>query len=434
MGLKGPPHAENLGQALILRTVRDECDIERYVALNSLVWEARTAWTSDYLMRHHPEIGYDDFVYVEDERAGEMLSTTCLIPWHCRFEEITLKVAMLEMVGTHPAHRRRGLIRAQVRRFHQALDERSFDLSIIEGIPYYYRQYGYGYALDHRAQDSLPAWCIPDGPTAPYRLRPAILEDAPVLARLYQEAMAPVQLHDLRDEEYWRFLLHWVRYPTRLIEDERDSRVVGYICAASMEHSGISVLESGITSYEVGMAALRLLKAETGGEIRLGWPQSSTLVQIARSLGSVTLPVYQWLIRICNVERLLNKMRPIFERRIAASPFTGLTADICLNLYKQAYMLYFREGKLNVEVAGFVDTSMGADGGDIRVPPETFPRLILGYRRLEELRDAWPDTYAKPAIAYLADVLFPPVTSFLCVPYLYCGPLPPESASFPPPA
>jgi hypothetical protein len=421
-----PPYESHLGQNLVLRTVRDEKDVDRYVALNTLIWEPVTAWTSDYLMRHHPEIVYDDFMYVEDSTSGEMLSTTCLIPWHILFQGIPLKVAMLEMVGTHPTHRKRGLIRSQVGLFHQAVEDRNFDISIIEGIPYYYLQFGYGYAFDKRAQDTLPAWNIPDGPTTPYRLRQATLDDAPALTRLYQEAMAPVQFHDLRDEGYWRFLLSWVRYPTRMIEDERSRQAVGYVCMHSMDRAGVSVMESGVTGYEAAMAVLRMLKVESGGEIRLSWPQTSTLVQIARGLGSQPVPVLQWLVRIRNIEALLTKMAPIFEQRIAASAFAGLTADICLNLYKQGYLLQFKAGQLEVKALGFVDASMDADGGDIRVPPEVFPRLVFGYRRLEELADAAPDTYIKPALAYLGDILFPKVTSHLCVPYLYCGPLPPE--------
>jgi hypothetical protein len=283
--------------------------------------------------------------------------------------------------------------------------------------------------LDHRPQDSLPAWKIPDGPVAPFRLRQATFADSAVLTRLYQESMAPVQFHDLREEEYWRFLLRWVRYPVRIIEDERKSQAVGYVCTQRMHNSGISVIESGVTSYDAALAVLRLLKAESGGEIRLSWPQSSVLVQVGRGLGSQPTPGLQWLVRIRSVEGLLAKMAPVFERRVAASAFVGLTRDICLNLYKQGYLLRFQDGQLEIKALGFVDASMGADGGEIRVPPEVFPRLIFGYRRLNELVDATPDTYIKPELAYLGNILFPWINSHLCVPYLYCGPLPPEPAA-----
>ncbi len=70
---------------------------------------------------------------------------------------------MLEMVVTHPDYRRRGLVRALIERFHRVTAERGFDLCFIEGIPYYYRQFGYTYAVDHRSYDALAASAIPTG-------------------------------------------------------------------------------------------------------------------------------------------------------------------------------------------------------------------------------------------------------------------------------
>jgi len=420
-------YEENLADGLILRAVRDEQDVERYAAFNAAVFDAASGITSAHLLHHHPEIGYDDFLLVEDEHTDEVVSTVCLIPWHCRYEDIVLDVAMLEMVATHPQYRHRGLIRAQVNRLHQMVTERRFDLSIIEGIPYYYRQYGYTYAIDHRASDSLPVWRIPNwcnGEACPYRMRQATPADAPVLTRFYQESMAAVQFHALRSLEYWRFLLQSAKYPTRVVEDRRNGCAVGYVCTTKLANRGIRVAENWITNHDAGMAVLQQLKAESSGEIQLGWPQTSTLVQNGRSLGSVSLPVYQWLLHIPDVVRLLSKIGSVLERRVAASVFAGLTADVCINLFREAFVLRFEKGRLlGVESAGFVDASMGAEGGDICIPPEAFVRLLFGYRSLDEMRDAWPDIVVKPERRHLVDVLFPKMTSYLCMPYMYCGPV-----------
>ena len=182
-------YEERLASDLVLRTVRDERDIERFAAFNTAINDATQGKTCANLLRHHPQITYDDFFFVEDDRTAEIVSTICLIPWNCMVEEVQLDVAMLEMVATHPAYRQRGLVRTQIQRFHQVIAERKFDLSIIEGIPYYYRQYGYAYATDHRRSDALPAWQIPDEATAQstaYQFRPATVDDGPALTALYQ--------------------------------------------------------------------------------------------------------------------------------------------------------------------------------------------------------------------------------------------------------
>ena len=436
-------YQQSIGPGTILRTVRDEQDIDRYAAFHaagsghvygSMSKEWCEVWgiTCDYLLRHHPEISYDDFLLVEDESTGTVVSTTCLIPWHCRYEDAPLEVAMLEMVATHQDHRNRGYVRAQIDRFHQMVDDRRFDLSIVWGIPYYYRQYGYAYAIDLQGADSLPAGLIPnpaDGKRYPYKLRKAVVQDAPALMQLYRESMAAVQLHDSRDLDYWQFLLQWMQYPVQVVEEQRSGHVVGYICIDSSvtsreeKSAGTKIVESAIANRDAAMFVLQQLKAGCEGEVRLGWPQTNMLVEIGRSLGSTPLPVYQWLLRIPDVARLLSKIGPILERRVAASALAGLTADVRINLFQKAFVLQFKQGKLlKVGPAGFVNASVGSDGGDICIPPDAFVRLVFGYSQVEKMRDGWPDIAVRPESRCLVDVLFPKMTSFFCMPWQYYGP------------
>ncbi len=417
-------YEKRLASDLMLRTVRDERDIDRFAAFNTAINDATQGATCANLLRHHPAIHYDDFMFVEDQHTGEVVSTICLIPWRCVYEDITLDVAMLEMVATHPDYRHRGLVRTQIGRFHQMVNERRFDLSIIEGIPYYYRQYGYAYATDHARSDSLPVWRIPAPPLnqrSAYQLRPAVLDDIPALTDLYQKSIASLDLAALRNLDYWQYLLQWAEYPVRIVEDMRNHSVVGYVCALA-SNRGIKVLESGMLDYAASIAVLQQFKRETSGEIQLGWPQTNPLVQIGRSLGSVPIPGDQWLLRIRDVANFLTKIGPVLERRLAASACAGLTINLCINLFRQAFVLHFVAGKLcDVIAAGFVDASMGADGGDLCIPPDAFVRLVCGYRSLDELADAWPDIVVKPASRYLIEALFPKRPAYFSMPYLYCG-------------
>ncbi|CAN5381511.1 hypothetical protein BH10CHL1_BH10CHL1_39570 [soil metagenome] len=419
-----PVYEERLAPTLVLHTVRDERDIDRFAAFNSAINDATQGATCANLLRHHPATHYDDFMFVEDEQTGEVVSTICLIPWRCVYEDIILDVAMLEMVVTHPDYRHRGLVRAQIGRFHHVVHERRFDLSIIEGIPYYYRQYGYAYATDHARSDSLPVWQIPTPPAdqlSPYQLRPATLDDLPVLTELYQQSIGNLGLATLRSLDYWQFLLQRAKYPVRIVEDTRNQAVVGYVSTLESQR-GIRVLESSIPDYVTNMAVLQQFKRETSGEIQLGWPQTNLLVQIGRSLGSTPIPGDQWLLRIRDVASFLSKIGPVLERRLAASACADLTADLCLNLFRQAFVLHFVAGKLqDVTAVGFVDASMGADGGDLCIPPDAFVRLVCGYRSLDELDDAWPDMVVKPTSRYIIEALFPKRPAYFSMPYLYCG-------------
>lgn len=420
-----PIYEEHLANNLLLRTVRDERDIERFAAFHTMVNDATQGQTCANLLRHHPTITPADFLLVEDTQSNAIVSTVCLIPWSCRYEEIACQVAMLEMVATHPAYRQRGLVRILIEHFHQLVKQRQFNLSIIEGIPYYYRQYGYAYAGDHWRYDALPVARIPALPTASerYNFRPATVADIPLLVQLYARNMAAVQVATLRDAAYWHFLLAQEQYPVEVIEDRQQGQTVGYLCPLTQpDRQSSRVIESSIESAEVGWAVLARLKATTTGEIQVGWPESNALVRLLRSLGSTSAPPDQWLLRLPDVAHFLLHIGPVLERRLAASAYAGLTMDLTINLFRQAFRLGFVAGKLQYAAAlGFVDASMGADGGDLCIPPDAFVRLLFGYRTLTELSDAWPDLVVKPARRHLFDILFPKMNGYFWMPYLYWG-------------
>ena len=410
----------NLGNGLVLRSVRGEDDMARYVALTSAVNGEAEAAIGDRLLRHHPAMSGDDFFFVEDTNTGQIVSTTCLIPWRCRLEEVTLDVAMLEMVGTRPAYRQRGLIRAQIERFHQIVDDRGYDLCIIQGIPHYYRQFGYAYAVDIWGSDWMPSWHVPaakDTPL-PYAVREATIDDIPQLARLYGAEAAKLQVCVLRDTDFWRYLMLHAGHKLRVVEDER-GHACGYFATVDMtDRPGVRVIEAGAEGADPAMAILRSLCGEPAGEIRINWPHTSTLVQVARGLGSMPGQAYQWLMRIPDIPGLLTKLRPLFERRLAASVHAGLSAELVLNLFKQAYGLRFDDGALaKVAEIGFVDASMHADGGDLCLPRDAFVRLLMGYRGLDDLRDAWPDIVVKRPRKDLLGALFPRLEAYLWTPY-----------------
>ena len=141
-----------------------------------------------------------------------------------------------------------------------------------------------------------------------------------------------------------------------------------------------------------------------------------------RSLGSQQLPGSQWLLRIPDLAHFLTKIAPVLESRLAASPWRGLTAELIVNTYREAHRLRFADGRLvGIDALGFVDASMGADGGHLCLPPDALLRLLFGYRGLDELFDAWPDLVVKPETRHLFETLWPRLDSYLYTPYHYIG-------------
>lgn len=411
----------NLVNGLILHPVRHGRDAAGFIALNEVV--TGEGHICQRLLHHHPATTDDDYFVVEDTGRGEVISTTVFIPWQLVYEGVYLKTAMLEMVVTHPDYRHRGLVRAQINHFHNRVEERNFDISLIQGVPYFYRQFGYAYALDHHPVHALPTSQIPDalpGKTSLYTLRPAGVEDVGVLNNLYQSHMRRHALYTHRDESYWRYLMQSARYPVNLMVDTGAGLVVGYICTEVSAAQQTRILESVIESHEQGLAVLTWLKTQASGEIQIVGSESTTLVGIARSFGSRRVSSEQWLVRVSSFPRLLKTIGPVLERRLSRSDYASFTAELTLNLYREAYRLRFTKGHLSgVDSLGFVDTSMGsgANGGDLWIPPEALIRLLFGYRGFDDLLDAWPDIVVKTGTRALWDVMFPRMDSLILTPY-----------------
>jgi hypothetical protein len=183
-------------------------------------------------------------------------------------------------------------------------------------------------------------------------------------------------------------------------------------------------MEAGLRDAQVASAVLRTLKDQCDNQILAAWPQDYPLLSLMRSLSSQTVPGSQWLIRIPDMLRFLNIIRPVLEQRLARSPWRGLSAQLTINLYREAYRLQFEEGRLaDLRSLGFIDYSMGADGGDLCIPPDAFVRLVSGHCELQELFDAWPDIVVRPQVRGMIDCLFPRLKAFLHSPYHYLGPL-----------
>ena len=409
-----------LEDGLILRTAKDEQDVERVAALTKTVFEGEEVDTlTRGLFLHHPDTSLDDLIFVQDEKSGKAVSTLCLIPWTWRCEDVEIPAGELGIVGTLEEYRGRGLIRKQVELFKQRLRERGCLLSQIQGIPYFYRQFGYEYALPLERWLKLQVRRIPDRPESAFTFRQATLDDVPTLTRLYDEAAPDLAIHTARDEAIWRYLLTNTKgtvmeRDTLLIQDP-GGQTAGYACIA---HHGfgeeLNVNEVSRLSYDAALATLQHFKQLTIERekpgIRLNLPLGCTLSQVALSLGGRDDGAYAWQIHIPDVAALLRALGPVLERRVAASPLAGLTQDVRISLYRETILLRFAAGKVT-EATNVGFTTWHEE--PIRFPPLQFIPLVLGYRTWQELKAAFPDVDVTPQARLLVDTLFPKTESFI---------------------
>src|SRR2546423_1458805 len=163
------PHLPiDLPDGLLLRQSRAD-DVDALAAFNADVHRAGApepaawvaGWTRDLMRGNHPTHSPDCFTIVEEKATGRIVSALNLISQTWSYAGIPFGVGRFELVGTHPEYRRRGLIRRQFEQVHRWSAERGELVQGITGIGWYYRQFGYAYALDHTGARHLPAHQVP---------------------------------------------------------------------------------------------------------------------------------------------------------------------------------------------------------------------------------------------------------------------------------
>jgi hypothetical protein len=417
------PYREELPNGLVLRSLSRAEDVERLAAFNGTIHGTGVADMTRELVLHHPDTRPEHWLYVEDSRKSEIVSSLCLIPWTLHYDTVSLQAGEMGIVGTREDHRHQGLVRAQAARHTALLRTGGYHLSHIQGIPYFYRQFGYEYALPLEGGWRLELDMIRDtaGSPAEYTYRLADASDIASLRLLYGRATGGLGICTARSEGVWRYLLGpsmqtEMMAETWLVLDAQEQRVAYLRIPRAGFGEGLIVNEASQLSAPTSAAVLRQLKTWSVDRgkpyIRLCLPENSTLVEAARYLGAHSLGYYAWQIKLVDIRQLMLRIGPVLERRIAESPFAGLTESVCLNLYREAYALHFREGRLeSVESLGF------SEQGGIRIPPLLLAPLVLGYRSREDLAQAHRDVSVSPQWQPLVDVLFPRLGSFLYTVY-----------------
>ena len=413
------------------RTIKTQEDVDRVIRFNEIVWGEEE--NEEYgkivgemvrgLITQHPHTSFDDFFFVENEKSGELVSFLCLVPLKWKYGDVNLKVATVECVGTLKPYRRRGFIKALMEKYEERLREGEYDLSVVWGIPYFYRQFGYEYALSYREECILRFDQISDQKRANITIHPMTIQDIPSAPRLLDQSLKKFFVHTIRDESIWLYQERRKMSTEYLIESfvvESNGAVSGYFRSIREGHQSVtqslSILEASDLTYDCVLEVLRYAKsiAESRDKtpvIRVFLPVNSPFVEAAKYLGGQISTPIRYLIKFPDVVQFLTKMKPVLEKRIKESIFQGLTMTLTINLFKLIIRLCFVDGVLrNVE---HYDSSGDVDEFTAKINPFAFCKLLIGDSNIEEIAAQYPDVIAYGKIRHILAILFPKTMSYI---------------------
>ncbi|MCK4484200.1 MAG: hypothetical protein KAU89_05210, partial [Candidatus Thorarchaeota archaeon] len=327
----------------------------------------------------------------------------------------------------------KGLARALYTHFEEILQRGEYHISTIMGIPYYYRQFGYDFILplDRTVQLRIDQIPVPkDEANKSIVFRNAHHDDIPRLIRLYDAHSRKMLVHAARTKDLWELQERFHRefeQEFKTIILEREGKVVGYfrLCVRGAKKNTpqglwLSVMESSITTFDDVLQTLQYLRGRAAEEnacrIDLVGPAINNLCRMAQDLGGHIDIGWKHQIRIPNMTRFIEQIRPALESRLVGTMFEGMTHELAINTYEHCYLLPFVNGKL----AAVKDIGMQEVGGyrNFRAPPNDLVRLALGNYDTEELRSQNIDFIVSKELKLLVETLFPKRDSFIA--YYYC--------------
>lgn len=438
-----PPTPLDLGDNLRLRFAVPD-DFDAWVDFNERMREYDPSsnrigvWAHELISGRHPTTRASDFTVVEDTLTGKIVSSLCLIPQTWSYGGIPFGCARIEQVGTDPEYRRRGLIRKQMDVIHALSAAKGDLMQSITGIPWYYRQFGYEYALDLYYGRVAPVPPNPDS-NSRYRVRPIAKSDRAFVRSVYEHNARRQPFSVVRSDEHWEWEFSGrtpdseVYRPWLIIEDTAQ-KPVGFIqhhpvlpskkpgpwrmvvrqCALAPGVSHLNVVPDLLSEISRFVQSLWVTNqdAESAqpGEIVFMLGRDDPLYAGLPDSRQSSSWGYAWYIRVPDLAAFLRHVRPTLEKHLLGTPAEGYTGALTLDFYRSGLRLKLEQGRI-AEVKNLGHAEVGSS--DASFPDLTFLQLLGGRRTYDQLKESYPDCSATPTAQALLAALFVPFTGNL---------------------
>jgi predicted acetyltransferase len=402
---------------LVAERLETDGDLAEYFELIREIWgnELGLDKLAEKLIDGHPNMTLKNIYVVRDK--GRMVSTLNLIPVTWSIGGVKLKVAEMGYVGTLPEYRGKGLIRRLVEEYHKDVEALDYDLAVIEGIPYFYRQFGYEYAVPLLEETRLRLDEIPDYESA-IQIRRFIDEDVQVAIGLLEKAQQTYFVYSVRDEAVWK-----TQHRTSIASDpepfqafaveERGKMIAYFRMREILKEKELLLTEISEVDQLAAQAVLGFLKEYGLGHkletlsVNVSYEEPFT-EQVVALGGIKRFPAYAWQLRVTDYVRMLEKMKPLLESRLASSMYCRLTETLGFNFRSFTVEVACKDGR----IVGIRRLESG-QRSPVGLNPTVFVQLLTGYRSREELEMAFPDVRIAVSHRHLVDVLFPKFPSYI---------------------
>ncbi|MBN2435120.1 MAG: GNAT family N-acetyltransferase [Spirochaetes bacterium] len=401
----------------IIKKCSNNTDRRKLIDFNSMIHGEDCGRLTEKLLKKHPQIHDENFIFIQNSK-NEIISSVALIPWQVDFHNIKLNVFELGIVGTDPKERGKGLSRELTNYFIDMIEDLKYDMSIIQGVPGFYHNFGFHYAIPLDIHLNLPCYLSSqikkhDG----YVIKKALPSSSLTISDMFNAHVSNYDLHPVMDAETVSYCMDCSsdsEYDAEYFMVNYNGKEEGYF-KINLHGFGAGLIVSEVSdmNYSAYMHIIaycsKLAKERTMGYIRFNLPDFHPVYRIADNLGAICDQKYAWQIKIDTV-RFLNKISPVLETRLQGAFFEKESFTLKINLYRYYLEIDITKGKIMSIIrkphSGEFDDSFAIKEAD-------FYSLITGYESVDEIDKRAHDFFISGYNRSIADVLFPKQKTFL---------------------
>lgn len=352
----------------------------------------------------------EHFAYIESN--GRIISFTGLLHHTVRLGDSQVRAGEIAVVGTHPDFRRRGYASELIEYWIDYMRCESMVLGMLYGIPDFYQQFGFEYAVPHHAYNYTTIAPEQLGDLKPvYSVESMQLADLPRVNEIYAACCRHNAGTEVRSLEYWQYRVKTTSFgPHRWMVVKDGVEIKGYLWLTESDRELI-VRESGAAD-EAACQTIAAYMHQVSRKrphvqvIGVRGPQNSPLARYLYQKGArfaCTNEIFKgtWagMFRIVDLAGALDALCSAMTRRLA---------DTCFFTHSGQYHIESELGSAGLIIEnGQVKVSRkpNAQAQRVRIPAGALTQMIMGYKSLQDFGEGVID--CDDRTSQLFSMLFP---------------------------
>ena len=387
---------------IIYKIARTKKDFECLKNMIKKIFDQEVYELADDLFYRSPKKEDNIYFCAYDNEAEKYVGILCLLDTPVKYGDVILKTAEYGIAGTLAEYRGQKINNKLTEMFFEKCKELNYNLAVIEGIPYFYRRYGFNYAVE-MTNEKIDLFDLDLNNNNNLKLRKAESKDIDFLIKSYKNTVDSYDLCKIKDRKIIKaqlnnYLSDPVKKDYYIIENLENK--IGYLTMDIGDEIHISDISNNLT-FDQYESLIKYFKDEGHKKITTDLKENNKFVKYLKSIGSTGGRWYSYQLKIIDEFKLLNKIKPILEKRIKNTIYSNEELTLNYDNYKEMIQIKINNGKINLQKLNRDELD-----SDLAFTPQGAVKLFFDEKQIEEITDFLPDCYVKDKYKDIVKELF----------------------------